>query len=151
MDEHDGVAHGAALFERVAEFHVVIVFQAHAAEDDDVNLRLHGDAGEQLVVRLTGDGEDRELLALHQRVEHVDHRDTRADHLVRQGTFAGIKGRAADRNHVFRQRRTVVSRHARTVKDAPEQVIREGHHHGTSEEAYLVRRADALRTREDLE
>ena len=53
MNKHYGVAHSAALFEGVTEFHIVIVFETHASEDDDVYFRLHGDSRKELVIRLT--------------------------------------------------------------------------------------------------
>ncbi len=134
----------------VAELHVIVIFQAHAAEDDDIDLRLHGDPGQELVVRLAGDGEDRQLLAFHQSIEHVDHRDTGADHLLRKDTPCRVEGRAADGDHVFRKGRAVVPRNARAVKDTAQQVIREGDHHRSAEEAHRVRRADALGAGKDL-
>ena len=81
VDEEDRPPQDAALFERAAESQVVVVPQAHAAQDDDVGVRLEADAGEEVVVRLSGDGEDRQLLALHQRIEDVNHRDAGLDHL----------------------------------------------------------------------
>ena len=151
MDEHDRAAHRAALFERVAEEEVVVVFQTHAAEDDDVDLRLHGDAGEQLVVGLAGDGEDGQLLALDERVEHVDHRDAGADHALGHDALGGVDGGTADGDHIFGQRGAVVARHARAVEHAPEQVVGKRDHHGPPEEAHGVGRADALRAGKDLQ
>ena len=66
VHEEDGARQGAGLLERVAEVEVVVVLEPHAAEHDDVDLGLQGDAGEQLVVRLARDREDGQLLRLHQ-------------------------------------------------------------------------------------
>ena len=53
VDEHNRMAHSAALFQGVTESKIVVVFQSHAAQDDDIDLGLQGDPGEQLVVRLS--------------------------------------------------------------------------------------------------
>ena len=150
MDEHHRAAHRAALFQRVPEEQIVVVLQAHAAQHDHVHLRLHGDAGQQLVIGLAGHGEDRQLLTLHQRVEHVDHGDAGADHLVGHDTPGRVHGRPADGDHVLRQGRAVVPGHARAVEDAAQQVIGEGHHHGPSQKPHRVGGAHALRAAEYL-
>ena len=85
------MAHGAALLQGVAELHVIVILQTHAAEDDDIDLRLHGDPGQKLVVRLSGDGKDRQLLAFYQSVEYVDHWNTRTNHLGWEDTLGGVK------------------------------------------------------------
>ena len=144
MNEHDGVAHCAALFQGVTELHIVVVLQTHAAEDNDIDLSLHRDPGQKLVVRLAGDREDRKLLALYQRIEYVDHRDTGTDHLRGKDTLCRVERRTADGDHVLRKCRTVVSRNACTVEDTAEQVIGERDHHRPAEEADRIRRADAL-------
>ena len=92
MDEHDRSAHSAALFEGIAEEEIVIILQTHTAEHDDVDLSLHGDTRQQLVIGLAGNGEDRQLLALHERIEHVDHGDPRADHVLGEDTLGGVEG-----------------------------------------------------------
>ena len=89
-----GARERALLLERVAEEQVVVVLEAHAAEDDDVDLGLQGDAGQQRVVRLARDREDRQLLRLDQRVEHVDHRDAGADHVARDDALGRVDRRA---------------------------------------------------------
>ena len=150
VDEHDGMAHGAALLQGVAELHVIVIFQAHAAEDDDIDLCLHGDSRQELVVRLTGDGEDRQLLALDQGVEHVDHRNTGTNHVLGKNTLRRVERRSADGNHVFCKSRTVVSRNTCAVKNTAEQIFRKRDHHGSAEETDRIRCADALGAGKDL-
>ena len=150
VNEHHRAAHGAALFQRVPEEQIVVVFQSHAAQHDHVHLRLHGDAGQQLVIGLAGHGEDRQLLALHQRVEHVDHGDAGADHLVGYDTLGRVHGGAADGDHVLRQGRAVVTGHTRAVEDAAQQVVGEGHHHRAAQKTDRIRGADALGSAEHL-
>ena len=91
VNEHYRMAHGSALLEGITEFHVVIVFESHASQDDDVYFSLHRDSREQLVVRFSGNGEDRELLALNQCVEYVDHRNSGTYHLVRKDTLCRVE------------------------------------------------------------
>ena len=62
VNEQHRARQGALAFQRVAEEQVVVVFQPHAAEHDDIDFGLHRDAGEQRVVGFAGDGEDREFL-----------------------------------------------------------------------------------------
>ena len=151
VDEHHRAAHGAALFQGVPEVQIVVVLQAHAAQDDHVHLGLHGDAGEQLVIRLAGHGEDGQLLAFHQGVEHVDHGDTGADQLVGHDTLGRVHGGAADGDHILRQSGAVVPGDTGAVEDAAQQVVGEGHHHGAAQETDRVRGADALGAAEHLQ
>ena len=151
VDEHHRAAHGTALFQGVPEVQIVVVLQAHAAQDDHVHLGLHGAAGEQLVIRLAGHGEDGQLLAFHQGVEHVDHGDTGADQLVGHDTLGRVHGGAADGDHVLRQGGAVVPGDPGAVEDAAQQVVGEGHHHGAAQETDRVRGADALGAAEHLQ
>ena len=151
VHEHHGMPHRAALFQRVLEEQEVVVFQTHAAQHDDVHLRLHGYAREQLVVRLARNGEYGELLALHERVEHVYHGDARAYHVARDDPARGVDGRPADGYHVLGERGAVVPGDARAGKDAAEQVFGIGHRHGLAQEPDGVGGADALRARKDLQ
>ena len=57
--------------------------------------------------------------------------------------FAGLK---ADRNHIFRQCRAVISWNTGTVKYPSKQVIGEGHHHWSAEEADGIAGSDTLCT-----
>ena len=54
MYEHHRAAQRACFFQRILKIEVVVVFKPHAAEYDYINLSLHCDTGEQLVVRFTG-------------------------------------------------------------------------------------------------
>ena len=46
VNKHHRAAHGTALFQGIPEKQIVIVLQAHAAQDNHIHLRLHGNAGE---------------------------------------------------------------------------------------------------------
>ena len=80
MDEHNRPAQGTSLLQRILEVKIVIILQTHSTKNDDVNLRLHGDTGQKLVVGLAGNGKDWQLLGNHQGVEHIDHGDTGTNH-----------------------------------------------------------------------
>ena len=142
--------HRAALFERVAEKKIIVVFEPHAAQNDDVHFRLHGDARKQFVVRFARDGKDGELLTFDKGIEHIDHRNARTYHLFGDNSARRIDRRPADGDHVFRECGAVVLGNARTRKDAAEQVIGIGDHHGFAQEFDGVGGADALRPRKDL-
>ena len=139
------------LVEGVAEGEVVVVFEAHAAEDDHVDFGLHGDAREQFVVGFAGDGEDRELLGFDERVEDVDHRDAGADHLAGDDALRRVHGGAADLDHVVADLGTAVTRDTGAGEDAAEESVGSGDAHRVSEEADLVAGVDAARAVEDLE
>jgi Ca2+-binding RTX toxin-like protein len=51
---HYGTAKRAGLLQGLPEEEVVVVFQAHAAEDNHIHLRLQGDAGDDLLEGKTG-------------------------------------------------------------------------------------------------
>jgi hypothetical protein len=51
----------------------IVVDQAEPSEDHDVRLGLDADPGQQAVVGFARDREDRDLLALHERIEDIDH------------------------------------------------------------------------------
>ena len=52
--EHHRAAQRARFFQRILKIEVVVVFKPHTAEYDDINLSLHRDTCEQLVVGFTG-------------------------------------------------------------------------------------------------
>ncbi len=102
---------------------IVVEHQAHAAEHDDIRVRLRADPRQQLVVGLAGDGEDRDLLALDQAVEQVDHRHVGADHLRREDAAHRVHRRAADRDgRILRQVGAAVDRIPGAAEYAPEYV-----------------------------
>ena len=108
----------------IPEVEVIVVFESHAAEDDDVDFRLHGDSGEEFVVGFARDGEDREFLRFDERVEQVDHRNARADHLPGNDSFRGVDGGAADFDHVGGDFRAHVAGGSGSVEDAAEKIGR---------------------------
>src|SRR5699024_7442214 len=92
-----------------------------------------------------------QLLALHQGVEEVDHGDAGADHVLGHNAAGGVYRGAADGDHVLGEGRAVVPGDAGAVKDPPQEVLAEGHHHGSSQKPHGVGGADALGAGEDLE
>ena len=82
MDEHNRSGHRTAFFKSVPEKKVVIILQSHSPEDNQVNFCLHCDSRKKLVIRLAGNGENRQFLRLDKSVEHINHRDTGPDHLA---------------------------------------------------------------------
>ena len=151
VDEHHRARQRAVFVERALEGEVVVVLDPHAAEDDHIDLRLQGDAGEQFVVGFARDREDRQLLRFDQRVEDVDHRDVRADHVPRNDTLGRVDRRTADVNHVGEHFGPVVPRGAAAGEHTPEQRLGAGNLHRTAEETDLVAGADAAASGEDLQ
>jgi hypothetical protein len=78
------------LVKRITEIKIVVIFKPHAADDNDINFGLQGDARQQLIVRFAGDGEDRYLLRFDEGIEHVNHRNPGTDHLSRNDSFCRI-------------------------------------------------------------
>ena len=109
--------------ERIAEEQVVVVFESHAAEDDDVDFRLHGDAGEQLVIGFAGDREDRDLLGFDEGVEQVDHGNPGTDHVAGNHAFGRIDRGPADIDQVIGDFGAVIARPAAAVEDTAQQII----------------------------
>lgn len=107
--------------------------------------------GQQFVVRFARDREDRQLLRLDQRVEHVDHRDVGADHVARNHALGRVHRRTADFDQVGDYFRAAVAGRAAAGEHAPEQRVRAGNLHRAAEEADLVAGADAAASREDLQ
>ena len=58
MDEHHGTRKGATFLKGVPEEEVIVMFETHTTQNDDVDLGLQGDTRQQLVVGLTGAGKD---------------------------------------------------------------------------------------------
>ena len=150
VDEHHGAREGAGGVKLVAEGEVVVVLQAHTAQDDHIDLGLEGDAGEELIIGLAGAGEDGELLALDEGVEDIDHRDAGAHHVTRNDTLGGVDRRRADVGGVHRQLGAVVTRLGRAGEDAAEELIAEGHLHRVAQEAHLRIGRHAAGAGEDL-
>ena len=150
MDEHDRSRHRTALLKRVPEIKIVIILQAHASENDQINLSLQCDTCKQFIVRLSRDREDRKLLRFNQCVEHVNHRDTGSDHPLGDNTLCRVYGRPCDINHVVIQLWAIVTRPAGTVKHTSHQRIRIAHAQGIAEETHAVAGTYALSAGKDL-
>ena len=151
MNEHDGTRERTAFFDGVTEEEIVVVFQAHATQNDDVDLCLQRDARKQGIVGLTGRRKDRQLLGFHERVEHVDHRNTGTNHLLRDDALGRVDGGAADVDQVVREGRALVTGLCATGEDATEQILGERHLHGVSQEPDLGVSGDAAGAGKDLE
>ncbi len=151
VHEHHRPREDAGVLEGTAEVVVIVEDQAQAAENDDVGVRLDTDACEELVVRLAGDREDRDLLALGEGVEDVDHRHIRADHLRGQHTPCRIDRRAAGGHlGLGGELRPSVEQVAIAAEDPAEDVGRVGGAHGMPEKLHRRRRRNTLGTGEDL-
>ncbi|KAF5049257.1 hypothetical protein DSECCO2_441700 [anaerobic digester metagenome] len=151
MDEHDCSAHGTAGFKRILEEQVVIKFQTHAAQNDEVDFGLHGNSCKQLVVRLTAYRENRKLLALDQRIEHIDHGNTGSDHVPGNDALGRIDRRTTDIDHVVGQTRSVVTRRTGTVEYTPQEVFGVGNAHRNSQKTHLIPGRYSLGTTENLQ
>ena len=151
MDEHDGLRERAGAVEGGAELQVLVVLEAHAADDDDVGVGLEGDAREELVVGLAGLGEDRQLLRDDERVKEVDHRDVRAHHPVGHDALRRVYRGLPDRRGVVADGGAAVARHARAGEGAAEEVVRERHLHRLAEEPDARGGVDAPGAGEDLQ
>ena len=151
VHEEDRSRQGTALLQGVPEVEVVVVLQTDAAEDDEIDLGLHGDPCQQRIVGLTGDAEYGQLLGLHEAVEDIDHRDVRPDHILRDDPPRGVDRRTGDLDEVLLQGGAVVPRGSTSVKDAPHQVLGEGYLHGMPEEDDLVAGGHAASAGEDLQ
>ena len=102
---------------------VVVKDQAQAAKDDNVGVGLDADPREQLIERFAGDRKDRDLLAFHQAIEHVDHRHAGLDHVVRQIARDRIDRRTTDVDAgIVEQLRAAVDRFRRPVEHTPQDV-----------------------------
>jgi len=97
MNKEYATGEGALAFQHVSEEQVVIIFQSHATENDDVHFSLKGNASQKVVVGLTGDGKDGEFLRLHQGIEHVNHGNACAHDVTRNNAFGGVHRRSSDR------------------------------------------------------
>ena len=127
------------------------MLKTHAAEDDDIDFRLHGDAGQKLIVRFAGDGEDRQFLGFDQRVEDVDHRDARSHHVARDDAPGGVDGGAADVDRFALKSRASVAGLTAAVEDAAQEVVGKRHLHVAAKEAHFVVGGDASCAGEDLQ
>ena len=150
MDEHHGFAQCAAVGQFLFEVEEVVILKTHAAQHDHIGLGLQGDSGKELVIGLTGNGEDGELLGNHQRVEHIDHGNVGAQHAVCQNSLGGVDGGAADGFHIFGQRGAAISRLAGAVEDSSQQILAEGNAHLVAQEADFVTGRNALAAGENL-
>ena len=104
VEEQRQLTGGGAGLERVADGGRVRVRDAHAGEHDGkgfaAGVSLGGDLGGELEMGETADGEHRELLASHQRREHVDHGDTGEDGVSRRLPAVGFIGAPLTSAHV---------------------------------------------------
>ena len=130
----------------------VVEDEAHPTEDDDIRICLEADPGEELVVGLAGNREDRDLLAFDERVEDVDHRHVGADHLVGHDPQRRVDRWRADVDlAVGLERWLPVDRASGAVEYPTENVFRKRGLLGVSEEADLGVCGKALSSGENLE
>jgi hypothetical protein len=112
--------------------------QAHAAKKNDIGIGLKPHSGKHFIVWFPGNGEDGKFLGFHQGIEHIDHWDTGADHLIGTASFDRIYSRRSDIDPLADDLRPVVSRRPRTVKHAADHGLAERDLHGTAEEPNAI-------------
>ena len=131
---------------------IVVEDQPQAAEDDHLGIGLDPDPRQQLVVRLAGDREDRNLLALHQAVEDVDHRDLGLDHVLGHDPQRRIHRRTPDLDAaIVPQPRPAVDGCAHAVENPAEDVGRERDLHRAAQKVDLGLGRQTLAAGEDLQ
>ena len=127
----------AAGLEHVAYRRRIGVGEPHRHDDDLERLAgdvgLGGDLGGQLEVREAGGGEDRELLAAHERGQGVDDRDPGQDRVARHVAHGRVERRAGHRaGTVAEHRRPAVERLAHPVPDPAQPPLADGDLEGAS-------------------
>ena len=130
---------------------VVVVGQAHAAEDDLVHVGAQGHVGHHLVVGLVRVGEEGDLLAGNQRVVEVDAGDTGRDQLGRLAALVGVDGRAADLALFALHLRTAVDGLAVGVEETAGERVADLQGRGIAEEGDFRVGGDAFRAGEHLQ
>jgi hypothetical protein len=103
-------------------------------------------------MRLTRRGENRNLLAFDEAVEHVDHRHVGADHPRRQGPPRGVRRGTCNLDLWFLfERRSAVYDPSVAGKNPPQNVGREGDARRVAEKAHDRPAGQALRASEHLQ
>ena len=123
VDEGDDLVQGARRLEGVAEEEVVVVGQAHAAEDDLVDIGAQRDVRHDLVVRLVRVGEEGDLLAGDEGVVEVDAGDAGRDQLGGLAALVGVDGGAAHLALFSFDFRAAVDRVAVGVEEAAGELV----------------------------
>jgi hypothetical protein len=152
VDEHHRAREHARILEQRAEGPVIVEGQAEPAEHNDIGVGLHADPAQQGVVRLAGGREDRDLLALDEAVEDVDHRHVGADHPRRHRPARRIGRGPVDLDLRFVvESGPPVGDRAVTGEDPAENVARERDSRRMPEETRATARGQALRAGEHLQ
>ena len=86
-----------------------------------------------------------------ERIEHIDHRDARADHAVCHNALGRIDRRPAYRYEVVRKRRSRVAGRCGAVENAAEQIFTETHFHPVTEKFNVIARGNAAAAGENLQ
>ena len=151
VDEADDLVQGARGLEGVLEEEVVVVGQAHAAEDDLVHVGAEGHIGHHLVVGLVRVREERDLLAGHEGVVQVDAGDAGRDELGRLAALVRVHGRTADLALLALDLGTAVQRMAVGVEEAAGELVGDLEHGRLAEEGDFGVGRDAFGAGEDLQ
>src|SRR3989338_916756 len=139
------------LLKGVSKEKIIVILKAHSSQNNNVYFGLNSNAAQDLIIRLAGDGENREFLRFYQRVENVYHRDTGADHLVGDNPFYRINRGPADINHIIRKPGALIQGLAASVKDAAHKVFTAGHPHRMPQETHLIAGGNTLASGKHLQ
>ena len=151
IDEADDLVEGAGRFKAVAEEEVVVVRQAHAAEDNLVDVGAQGHVGHHLVVGLVRVGEERNLLAGDERVVEVDAGDAGRNQLRGLAALVRIDGRTADLALLAVDFGTAVDRMAVGVEETAGELVGDLEGRRLAEENDFCVGRNAFRAGENLE
>ncbi len=75
---------------------VIVKNQPQPAEYNDIRISLETNTGEQFIIGLPGNREDRDFLAFNKAVENIDHRNVGLNHLPRHHSHHRVNRRTAD-------------------------------------------------------
>ncbi len=151
IDEADDLVQRAGGLEGVPEEQVIVVGEAHAAEDDLVHVGAEGHIGHHLVVGLVRVREERDLLAGHEGIVQVDAGDAGRDELGGLAALVRVHGRTADLALLAFDLGTAVDRMAVGVEETPGKLVGDLEGGRFTEEGDLGVRGNAFGAGEDLE
>ena len=142
MNKHHRPGERTVFIECTLESKVVIIFQSHSSQHDNIDFRLQSDAGKQLIVGLSGRGKNRQLLRFDQCIENIDHGNVGPDHIAGNNALGRIHRRSSDGNKFIGNIRTVVPGSAPAVENPAQKSIGTGNHHLPPQETHLILSTD---------
>ena len=137
--------------EGMPEEQVIVVREAHSAEDDLVDVGADRHVGHDLVVGLVRIGEERNLLAGDDRIVEVDAGDAGRNQLGRLAALVRIDGRTADLADFAFRFRTAVDRMPVGVEETPGKLFGDLEGRRFAEEGHFRIGRDSFRSGEHLQ